>query len=306
MDATRAIRAVVRGRVQGVGFRDATVHRARALGLLGWVRNGPDGDVLVHAEGPEEALAALEAFLRERPPPARVEQVDVERTKVEGHEQFAIRGVSAGAFVVREHAASTRHFDLRLEVAGTMRSWALPKGPSLDPAVKRLAVEVPDHDLDPRLSEGALGSRGLRAGRPRAMARGAGARPRCLRAARRKAVRRLRTAAHRSVWWHRHGVMAIACASRRFAFMLFAWHHVHNMASMIQIRNVPEALHRDLKVRAARSGMTLSDFLLSELRGLAVRPTMHEWLDRSTRWEPVEVSESPAEALAAERGRHAG
>lgn len=87
--------------------------------------------------------------------------------------------------------------------------------------------------------------------------------------------------------------------------MLFAWHHVNHMASMIQIRNVPDELHRDLKVRAARSGMTLSDFLLTELRGLAVRPTMHEWLDHSATWEPVEVSESPAEALAAERGRNA-
>jgi len=76
------------------------------------------------------------------------------------------------------------------------------------------------------------------------------------------------------------------------------------MASMIQIRNVPNELHRDLKARAARSGMTLSDFLLAELRSLSVRPTMHEWLDRAATWEPVEVSESPAEALAAERSRH--
>ncbi|HEX4805023.1 MAG TPA: hypothetical protein VFU94_03900 [Conexibacter sp.] len=72
---------------------------------------------------------------------------------------------------------------------------------------------------------------------------------------------------------------------------------------MIQIRNVPDELHRDLKVRAARSGMTLSDFLLAELRSLSVRPTMQEWLDRAATWEPVDVSESPAEALAAERGR---
>lgn len=72
---------------------------------------------------------------------------------------------------------------------------------------------------------------------------------------------------------------------------------------MIQIRNVPDALHRELKARAARSGMTLSDFLLAELRSLSVRPTMQEWLDRTATWEPVEVSESPAEALAAERGR---
>jgi plasmid stability protein len=77
------------------------------------------------------------------------------------------------------------------------------------------------------------------------------------------------------------------------------------MASMIQIRNVPDELHRDLKVRAARSGMTLSDFLLAELRSLSVRPTMHEWLDRAATWEPVDVSESPAEALAAERSPHA-
>lgn len=75
------------------------------------------------------------------------------------------------------------------------------------------------------------------------------------------------------------------------------------MASMIQIRNVPDALHRDLKARAALAGMTLSDYLLAELRALAVRPTMQEWLDRSRAWEAVEVSEPPAGALAAERGR---
>jgi antitoxin FitA len=87
--------------------------------------------------------------------------------------------------------------------------------------------------------------------------------------------------------------------------MLIACYHRFHMASMIQIRNVPDHLHRDLKARAARAGMTLSDYLLAELQALAVRPTMQEWLDRSTTWQPVEVSESPAEALAAERGRHA-
>ncbi len=75
------------------------------------------------------------------------------------------------------------------------------------------------------------------------------------------------------------------------------------MSSMIQIRNVPDELHRELKARAARTGMTLSDYLLAELRALAVRPTMREWLARSETWEPVEVSESPVAALAAERGR---
>jgi DNA ligase D-like protein (predicted 3'-phosphoesterase) len=152
----KAARAVVRGRVQGVGFRQAVVQKAQQTGAFGWVRNAEAGTVAVHVEGLADAVTRMLDFLEQGPPAAAVEGVEVEAAKVEGHEQFAVRGVDAGVFVVQEHQATAHHYDLRLEVDGAMRSWAVPKEPSMDPAVKRLAIEVGDHSISYNDFEGEL------------------------------------------------------------------------------------------------------------------------------------------------------
>lgn len=77
------------------------------------------------------------------------------------------------------------------------------------------------------------------------------------------------------------------------------------MSKMIQVRNVPDDIHRELKIRAAKSGMTLSDYLLRELRKHVAHPTTEELLERLASRERPPVSETAAEAVRAEReARH--
>jgi plasmid stability protein len=73
------------------------------------------------------------------------------------------------------------------------------------------------------------------------------------------------------------------------------------MSTMIQIRNVPDALHRRLKSRAALAGMSLSDYLLQQIREVAERPTIEEMRARLARRSPVSVSIDPVTAVRAER-----
>jgi plasmid stability protein len=75
------------------------------------------------------------------------------------------------------------------------------------------------------------------------------------------------------------------------------------MPTMIQIRNVPEPLHRQLKSRAALAGMSLSDYLLAEIRAAAERPTMAELAARLHSRTPTAPSPAPADAVRAERDR---
>ena len=86
------IHAVVHGRVQGVGFRDATQHRAYELGVSGWVRNQPDNTVEVVAEGDHKTLEQFLAFLWRGPNAARVLRVDYDWHRATGsYKGFSVR-----------------------------------------------------------------------------------------------------------------------------------------------------------------------------------------------------------------------
>jgi plasmid stability protein len=69
------------------------------------------------------------------------------------------------------------------------------------------------------------------------------------------------------------------------------------MSKMIQIRDVPEQVHSTLKARAAREGMSLSDFIKKELARTAERPTMREWLERAQQAKPIPAKRSAAQIV---------
>jgi acylphosphatase len=84
-------RVKVRGRVQGVFFRDSARERARAHGVAGWVRNCRDGTVEAVVEGPREAVERVVRFFHTGPPSARVEDVEVRDEQPEGLSGFDVR-----------------------------------------------------------------------------------------------------------------------------------------------------------------------------------------------------------------------
>jgi plasmid stability protein len=91
-------------------------------------------------------------------------------------------------------------------------------------------------------------------------------------------------------------VAVVACVDMRLTCA-----HAGNMSRMVQIRNVPDALHRKLKARAAGSGQTLSDYLLAELERVAARPTREEMLARLHSRKRVNLRTPAATVIRAER-----
>ena len=85
-------------------------------------------------------------------------------------------------------------------------------------------------------------------------------------------------------------------------YMCCTWANVQHMSKMVQVRNVPDELHRTLKVRAAQNGMTLSDYLLAELAGIAEKPTLVELTRRIAERERSSLGDSGAELIRGLRG----
>jgi len=99
---------------------------------------------------PGPAAGSLDVYDRKRDPARTPEPFAT------GGVTAAAGGASAGLFVIQQHAARRMHWDLRLEINGALASWAVPKGPSLEPAEKRLAVQTEDHPLEYAGFEGII------------------------------------------------------------------------------------------------------------------------------------------------------
>lgn len=88
----KAYRLIIKGRVQGVWYRASAREKARSLGVMGWVRNMPDGAVEAHIQGENASLEDMISWCRQGPPGARVDAVDIEEVRPDaGIRSFEIR-----------------------------------------------------------------------------------------------------------------------------------------------------------------------------------------------------------------------
>jgi acylphosphatase len=90
--AATAVQVRVTGRVQGVAFRWDAQHEAQRIGVVGWVRNEPDGSVLAHVEGEPDLVNDMVVWLRHGPAAARVSNAAVREAAVTGADSFEITG----------------------------------------------------------------------------------------------------------------------------------------------------------------------------------------------------------------------